>query len=271
MPPRDFGAVAVIDGRTVKLTPFRTANVPPPMALFEIHTNQTVIDVAFSQDNARMVILHHEGLDLYEWQTKNGRSVIPRLLSTCDFKLDGHIENALQVSFSPDNKPFVLYFKDGLKACTLRAGADADKLELSLPVSLEEEVSFTQADAIANRSSNGTIAGVCVQTRAGKLCRISGQAEHQETLAAGLPLQLPWVETVEIEHEHIAFGLSRSGHLFANSRMLVKNCTTFLVTCDHLIFTTSNNLLKFAHLSRPKGMPKHTYPEVPSNTNDSRP
>lgn len=270
MPPHDFGAVAVIDGRTVKLTPFRTANVPPPIALFEIRTSCTVIDVAFAQDNACMAILHRGGVDLYDWQTRDGRSIVPRISTSCEFKLDGHVENALQVSFSPDGKPFVLYFQDGLKTCALNADMDADKPKLSLPISFEEEVIFTQADAIANGSDQEHLVGVCAQTRAGKLFRVSGQADPLDVLTARLPLQLPWVETVEIEDDHVAFGLSRNGHLYANSRILVKNCTSFLVTCDHLIFTTSNHLLKFVHLSRPEGMPWHIHREKSLNTDESR-
>jgi elongator complex protein 1 len=63
------------------------------------------------------------------------------------------------------------------------------------------------------------------------------------------PLQLPWCEIVPVHHQLIAFGMSRNGHLYANTRQLVKNCTSFLVTPAHLVFTTSNHLIKFVHLT----------------------
>jgi ABC-type enterochelin transport system ATPase subunit len=46
----------------------------------------------------------------------------------------------------------------------------------------------------------------------------------------------------------VAFGLTKSGVLYANSRILVRNCTSLAVTSAHLIFTTTQHLLKFVHL-----------------------
>lgn len=247
MPPHDFGAVAVIDGNMVKTTPFRTASVPPPMSMFDIEASHTVIDVAFSENHSRMAVLHQGGVDIYNWQTRNGRSLTPRLATTYRFE-KGTVENALQVSFAPDGKTFVLYFKDGLKACAVVAGDDEGKPVVEGPASLEEEVSFVQASSIPSTSQQGR--GAIAQNKSGRLHRLP----DRELMSAGFPLQLPWVDIVEIENEPVAFGMSRNGHLYANSRLLVKNCTSFLVTCDHLIFTTSNHLLKFVHLSRPGGM-----------------
>ena len=41
--------------------------------------------------------------------------------------------------------------------------------------------------------------------------------------------------------------------MYANKRVLAKNCTSFLVTPSHLLFTTSQHLLKFVHLNRVDG------------------
>lgn len=253
MPPHDFGAVAVIDGRTVKITPFRTANVPPPMAMYEIEASHSVIDVAFAQDNTTMAVLHQGGLELFDWQSKNGRSLTPRLLATCDMKSDGPVIDALQVSLASPREPDILYFNGGLKVCRLNLISDADKLVLSDSILLDEEVLFLQAKSTANSPESAGSRHAHFQTKSGKLVQLS-TAGGLEPLPICFPLQLPWLETTEIEDEIVAFGLSRSGHLYANSRLLVKNCTSFLVTCDHLIFTTSNHYLKFVHLSRPEGM-----------------
>ncbi|KAF3765858.1 IkappaB kinase complex, IKAP component [Cryphonectria parasitica EP155] len=207
MPPHDFGAVAVVDGTSVKITPFRTANVPPPMSMFEIESGHTVIDIAFSQDNSEMAVLHLGGVDVYGWQTKNGRSVVPRLSKRYAFGSDG-----------------------------------------------VEAVLFPQATSIDNSSELLNPGDMCVQSKSGRISRLPGNAEALESLATGFPLQLPWVEITHIDDEMVAFGMSRSGHLYANSRLLVKNCTSFLVTCDHLIFTTSNHFLKFVHLNKPEDL-----------------
>ncbi|KAI3394287.1 hypothetical protein diail_2934 [Diaporthe ilicicola] len=252
IPPDDFGAVAVIDGKTVKITPFRTANVPPPMAMFEIPASHTVIDVAFAPSNETMAVLHHNGVDLYEWQTKDGRSLLPRLLAKIDSEMDGLMKTALQVCFASSYEPRVLYFNDGLNICRLGFKGDAADLIIDDLTPLVEEVLFTQTASFTNALDGGSLAEVCVQDRSGKLLRLSEKDDALGPMVARFPLQLPWVEIFEIGGEFIAFGMSRSGHLYANSKLLVKNCTSFLVTCDHLIFTTSNHLLKFVHLGKPE-------------------
>ncbi len=51
----------------------------------------------------------------------------------------------------------------------------------------------------------------------------------------------------------LAIGLASNGALYANERLLVKNCTSFLVTSVHLILTTTQHLLKFVHLADLEG------------------
>lgn len=48
----------------------------------------------------------------------------------------------------------------------------------------------------------------------------------------------------------IVLGLTISGAFYANERCLIKDCTSFLVTQAHIIFTTSQHLLKFVHLTQ---------------------
>lgn len=258
MPPNDCGAVAVIDGKTVKITPFRTANVPPPMAMFEVEVSHTIIDIAFAPDNETVAVLHHNGVDLYEWQTKDGRSLRPRLLTRIDSEMDGLMRTALQVCLASSYEPRVLYFNDGLNICRLSFKGDAGDLIIDDLTPLEEEVIFTQTASFTKASDCGYLAEACIQARSGKLFRLSEKDDTLGPMVVRFPLQLPWVETFEIDGVFIAFGISRTGHLYANSKLLVKNCTSFVVTCDHLIFTTSNHLLKFVHLGKPEGVSQIT-------------
>jgi elongator complex protein 1 len=69
-----------------------------------------------------------------------------------------------------------------------------------------------------------------------------------DPLPIQFPIHLPWFELVKFDGEITAFGLSRNGHIYANSRLLAKNCTSFVVTPSHLIFTTSNHFVKYVHL-----------------------
>jgi elongator complex protein 1 len=62
------------------------------------------------------------------------------------------------------------------------------------------------------------------------------------------------------DDERILISLSRTGALYANNQLLAKNCTSFLVTQAHVLFTTSQHLLKFIHLTNAEEM------EVPADT-----
>ena len=80
----------------------------------------------------------------------------------------------------------------------------------------------------------------------------------QRRLVAKLPVACPSVEVWSDADQTIVFGLSSNSTLYAYSqaagtstfqeRLQVRNCTSFLVTPAHLIFTTTQHFLKFVHL-----------------------
>lgn len=51
----------------------------------------------------------------------------------------------------------------------------------------------------------------------------------------------------------VSFRVSNNGSLYADQRLLSKNCTSFLVTPAHLILTTGQHLLKFVHMAPVEG------------------
>ena len=65
VPPNDIGLVAVIDGKNLKVTPLRTANIPPPMAFDEIDIPGNALDVAISRDGTEIAVLHSGSLSLW--------------------------------------------------------------------------------------------------------------------------------------------------------------------------------------------------------------
>ncbi|KAI9796377.1 MAG: hypothetical protein M1835_004230 [Candelina submexicana] len=183
--PHDYGNVAVIDGRHLKLTPLRLSNVPPPMALHELELETNAVDVAFSQSNTRIAVLHEASITIFEWDTDPNPSKVPS------------IRLNIKTILSPGtyNRQICFY-------------GDSDLLTLG--------------------------------------------SEHPGALIYHYPIdsvtRMPLVSRSYV-HNPIAFGLSRSGHLYANNRLLVKNCTSFSVTRAHLIITTTQHLLKLIHIS----------------------
>ncbi|KAI9873060.1 MAG: hypothetical protein M1830_000882, partial [Pleopsidium flavum] len=75
VPPDDYGVVAVIDGRNLRLTPLGLTNVPPPMSLHEIDLSHNAIDVALSGQRLSgpsviIAVLHTDGVSFYKWGLK---------------------------------------------------------------------------------------------------------------------------------------------------------------------------------------------------------
>jgi elongator complex protein 1 len=67
--PHDDGIVAVIDGRTLKLTPFKFAAVPPPMAFCEVSVKSNILDSSISASGKQVAVLTTDSLDLYSWDS----------------------------------------------------------------------------------------------------------------------------------------------------------------------------------------------------------
>lgn len=242
--PYDHGAVAVIDGQTIKFTPFRTANVPPPMAMCELEVESPAIDVAFAMDCSSMAVLHRAGVSFFSLETKGARVLTPRLLFMASLKkttAQMYEESLFEIAYSSPSEVQVLQM--------------AEELELLRHQLAGESGTWwnTDARAIATITSPDSteVEGVVTQHLLGRLACISG-GEHSPQ-SVQFPIFLPWSSYTTYHKEFIAFGLSRNGHLYANSRQLAKNCTSFLVTESHLIFTTSNHFVKFVHLAAAEG------------------
>ncbi|KAK6212638.1 putative elongator complex protein 1 [Pestalotiopsis sp. IQ-011] len=247
-PPYDYGAVAVIDGRTLKITPLRTANVPPPMALFEVEAKTAIIDVSFSPDHTYMSVLHQSGVDLYQWQTKGPRSLRPTLKASVVFDVPLFETTALVSAVDVNG------------SVTLLGHGHHPELHyyaFDPEAGLFAGLSRAKADSIVGFSSyheSGGESGLVFQDYRRRFHMLHTDGTHAEFLLSPttphLSVQLPWFTPVRTDStvaQIAVYGLSRNGHLHANNRLLVKNCTSYLVTPDHVIFTTTNHLLKFIH------------------------
>jgi len=241
-PPHDHGAVAVIDGTTVKITPFRTANIPPPMSMYEVVAKSAVIDVAFSPTNSHMAVLHHKGIDLYAWQTKGSRSLVPKLLRT--LKSESSAEKlSLQVCLPGSGEVHLLYRDSDADVVVSTCGFDeatGDTVSIS-PQTVGAGSILVPSD-VSGRAH--------VQNRSGRLFRLG---EKNSAGTETFPTQLPWTESTSRGDDLLAVGLSKNGHLYAGNRLLTKSCSSFLLTPEHLVLTTTNHLLKFVHLTNVEG------------------
>jgi len=247
-PPHDHGIVAVIDGQSIKVTPFRTANIPPPMALHEVAVQSNAIDVAFNADASMISVLHQQGVSLFEWRSVSASSSGPDLTARVSFQNTDSAEGVFQqVSFAENNEVLILQrTENGSAIKRFIFNDDTGRMDEASTRDSPSSITSTLSSFVQDESVHPFVEG-----KSGDLHSLEFGGH---TLShCNFPTYLPWVEIVPHGDSHIAFGMSNNGHLYANSRLLVKNCTSFLVTPAHLILTTTTHLLKFVHITDVNG------------------
>lgn len=134
--PDDVGAVAVIDGKNLKLTPLRLAGVPPPMAHNELPLDSNVIDVAFSTSGTRIAVLMEKSFSVFLWSLKSCPVPVPILESSYPLS-DSPSRRPRQIAFINENEVYVL--KD--------SGPNTDHIERTTLETRESRIVYRAADA----------------------------------------------------------------------------------------------------------------------------
>ena len=262
----------------LKLTPMRLANVPPPMALHEIEVSGNIVDVVITlrldpYPRAVIGVLHHNGYSLFEWPFSSMIQNPPTCRFTNNFRstdqdiITDRDKLHLQISFLSDL--FLLFSKDMDKSTFTVVGEDGGyKTQIALPrtdiegvvrpssISMSKTLIVLDGDSTPDNDESEkmlqdfnntvitdaelTLSRLNTQMVDATLCDfkvehgVNGLTNGTETLSS----------------RNIVFSLAENGSLFANERRIARNCTSFLVTPAHLIYTTSLHLLKFVHLFR---------------------
>lgn len=255
----------------------RLANVPPPMALHQIEVSSNIIDVVITirsnhRPSAIIGVLHHLGYSQFEWSLSSMVQNSPVCTFTNGFSspdtdmIPIRDRLYLQTSFSGnvsllfskgrDNSSFTVFGEDGglVKQVFLQEtdiegmirGSWGSKSKIYVVRDHNDNLSNEELEERAQGFNDDGVAGI-------ELAFSPFSAQRVDAVVCGF----------EIEHavngltnggetpatKDIIFSLSDHGSLFANERRLARNCTSFLVTPVHLIFTTSQHLLKFVHLT----------------------
>ena len=218
------------------------------MALHELLVQSNAIDVAINGDASLIAVLHHLGISLFEWKNISAPSSPPVLTGRFTFeKTESPTVVYEQITFADKDEVLVTQ-RHGTSTFINYYGFNNDTGRMH------------ELSSIASPSPSTSILSSFVQD--GSLHPfIQGSAGDLHSLAFGdhslshcnFPTFLPWVEIVPIGNDFVAFGMSSNGHLYANATLLVKNCTSFLITAAHLIFTTTTHLIKFVHITHHNG------------------
>ena len=253
----------------------RLANVPPPMALYEIDLEFNIIDVAINVDHeitraVWIVVLHHGGCSLYEWslpsmmhQSPSRKWSVDPMESNPD-PSSMYLQAVLVNGQSSEHFAVLLLHKEKTSAIFVLDGEGHVRRDLSsnnkviegLTASREESnmgFSITTDDDENTRDDelledmkafndqSGPKAALAPLTR-----RTKGATSHAF---------VPQTSTSPKDSfRNMLFTFMDNGSLFAGQRLLVRNCTSFLVTPVHLIYTTTQHFVKFVHLGQsPEG------------------
>lgn len=77
----------------IEITPFRYANVPPPMSYFSIELTAVPIDLAFSPSGKCLVALQPHGIDLITWKFQKRPSDATPMSFPCAVNLDDRLHS----------------------------------------------------------------------------------------------------------------------------------------------------------------------------------
>ncbi|PHH55752.1 Elongator complex protein 1 [Ceratocystis fimbriata CBS 114723] len=241
-PPKDLGAVAVIDGTSLLVTPFASANVPPPMALLTLPAKSPISHVAFSSNNSVLAVINSSAIEFYAIKTKNGK--FAAALSIAKIELSAQLWQTI-IDISPVGPRHFILTEVGEENSPSLNLITVDPSSKNVDVIKGMKLEDISPVALGIPSNNGFLR----VEGSGNIFRIDTELGCIIPSMAVLPNNLPNWAVVTVNGSEIGVGLSRNGVLYAGKRVLAKNCTSFLITPNHIVFTTSAHLVKFVHLT----------------------
>ncbi|KEF56172.1 uncharacterized protein A1O9_07753 [Exophiala aquamarina CBS 119918] len=277
IPPNDHGIVAVIDGRTLKITPFKQAGIPPPMAFCEVNFDYSITDCAISRDGQWLAVLTTHTLEFCKWavrtvkDTKSSKATtkfMPKmqsyslLLPGVSTSTNTHLRYT-QVALK-GTEVYILAPHQGATSTVIRKAAWYD----SVPFASFDE-SYPGSDVIVSEANDSILVdtaheAVFVTNSTASLTQtlyLPSVLDHMRLALPGAQpnstlFRLP--DNSDLPYSKVS--LSPQGTFYADKTLLARDCTSFIVTDAHLIFTTAQHLLKFVHLTNPTQM------QVPGDT-----
>ena len=276
VPPQDYGIVSVVDGKTLKLTPFKQAGVPPPMSFCEAKFDGNINDCAISKDGCALAVLTTTTIELCQWITRShGQS------SDIKFTTQTQRHSILLPEAKDPSASIVRYTQIAQKGDEIFILAPAQLNRTARCYKLvwdgEPKHSSLEEFPIPQAASNLLIdifheSIFCTDTSQNVTQTLSDLPEMiptriSGTIANSSLFRLGNSEAVIQDGgmnghmpQYHKVSLTPKGTLYINGTLLARECTSYILTDAHLIFTTTQHLLKFVHLTEPSNM------QVPGDT-----
>ncbi|KAG8631344.1 hypothetical protein KVT40_000484 [Elsinoe batatas] len=255
-PPHDLGLTAVIDGRSLKVTPLRIGNIPPPMSFMDIVLPEPAIDVACNGDATLLAVLFKTRVEVYSLNLLGDTPTTTKSLKALDLPVS-------DLKFVQPRQ-LAVFSDDQLAVLSSTANDSTDTIYITSPNGWEEVSLSPFEGSIANLIARNDQDGICVQSLSHHKTSttIWNGVRTGESLAFDkltvLPVLAHRFEMWEEETTCLILGLSSGGTLSVqgrsagepnfSQRLQIKGVTSFMTTPSHLVVTTSQHLIKFVHL-----------------------
>lgn len=230
------------------------------MAHNELILDSNAIDVAFSKSGTRIAVLMNDSFSVFLWALKNRPVPTPIL------------ESSYPLSDAPDSRPRQIAFLNETEVFVLKNGGpnnaqiERTTLETRVTKTMHQAADSEQLFSIFPSLGHETLWLSHVSQHGqpvsySNIEQLSGDEFQVVPWPQSPTVDTHWAKAVHIsEDNNILVSMTRTGSLYANKQLLARNCTSFLVTTAHILFTTSQHLLKFVHLNSVEEL------EVPGDT-----
>jgi elongator complex protein 1 len=246
----DLGMTLVVDGNVAKITPLSIANVPPPISFREIEIEENISDLAVSLSNEKYAILTSNNV-IYTSQLsiedmKKGQH--PPVVGKID--ITKHITETNPIACQ------VAFIGNSLLAVAI----DCSFLSRVLLFDVEDVANPTVNDCVeispkvVLMKSQANYEAIVAQTLDSRIIQINNQMDLTEIGKFPQLCRDFEVTCTDVENNvYTSFGISSNGKLFANENEVASGVTSLKITEAHLLFTTAQSQLCFAHLTSSHG------------------
>nr|XP_018259126.1 elongator complex protein 1 [Kwoniella dejecticola CBS 10117]OBR81284.1 elongator complex protein 1 [Kwoniella dejecticola CBS 10117] len=253
--PNDTASVAVIDGQKLLITPFRTQNAPPPMSSYHLDLPSVPVHVSLSDSSDSLAVLFSDGL-VHVWDLNTrlpdpksgsrlrggGKVAEPKLRYSTQIPQDGK-RLVKQIAVGPNGKVAVLSWSEqnGTAKSVVHVVDEKEEIESENLEDEAERLLWAEDELL-------------VLTAQGQL-----------TIASDRPVDItlgPHPKALSYSSSSgLIFALSPNSKLHLSplspssiSTSIASNVTSYTLTPDFLIYTTSSQFSHYAPLPTLKGL-----------------
>lgn len=245
----ETSTIGVIDGEQLLITPFKFANIPPPMSFYQIQSPKNLTSCCFYENATELycaTLSQDNVIQIYQSFIEQKGLVNPTLLQQIDMSDSPFYIR--QMTFLDDNILFCLCYSENDQCdviirlyLTNFNISDLDICYASVPFHRIKKSLFD--NRIICQSSNKSLFEIVgnLFDPPPQIIDLKYQNDLLETSQ--------WSEFLTVSDQLVPIYRNRKNKLFFQNHLLSPNCSSFYLTQRFLIFTTLDHFVKFIPLS----------------------